>query len=50
MIAILLRLKEKIMSLLYSQQSQSNIKFHLEPTAFYNTENKMAVHQLFYDL
>lgn len=38
------------MSSLYSQQSQSNIKFHLEPTAFYNTENKTAVHQLFYDL
>ena len=50
MIATLLRLKEKIMSSLYSQQSKSNIKFHLEPTAFYNTENKTAVHQLFYDL
>lgn len=50
MIATLLRLKEKIMSSLYSHQSKSNIKFHLEPTAFYNTENKTAVHQLFYDL
>ena len=35
---------------LSNKQSPSNIKFHLEPTAFYNTENKTAVHQLFYDL
>ena len=38
------------MSTLSNQKLQSDIKFHLEPTAFYNTENKMAVHQLFYDL
>ena len=35
---------------LSNKQSPSNIKFHLEPTAFHNTENKTAVHQLFYDL